>query len=93
MSLSETERKHFDTSVKETEAAQAKGVADIFKTFLTELEQALERKIPIEDGTNIASITDDKQLCEIAVGFLHRPGRSRRRLPWRREPIPGGRGQ
>ncbi len=69
MSLSETERKRFDSDVKETEATQSKVVADIFKTFLSELEHALERKIPIEDGTNIASITDDKQLCEIAAGF------------------------
>ena len=69
MSLSETERKRFDQDVKETEAAQAAGVANVFKTFLADLEQALERKVPIEDGTNIGSITDDKQLCEIAAGF------------------------
>jgi DNA-directed RNA polymerase subunit beta len=69
MSLSETERKRFDAEVKETEMAQAKAVADVFKLFLNDLEHALERKVPLEDGTNIASITDDKQLCEIAARF------------------------
>ncbi|MFN0058540.1 MAG: DNA-directed RNA polymerase subunit beta [Planctomycetota bacterium] len=70
MSLSETERKRFDADIKETEQSQAASVAAVFKKFLGELEQALERKIPTIDGTNISSINDDKQLCDAAANFL-----------------------
>lgn len=69
MSLSETERKRFDAEVKETEQRENANVAAVFKQFLTDLDHALERKVQTADGQAIVSLTDEKQLVEIAQTF------------------------
>ncbi len=69
MSLSETERKRFDQEVKDIENSSAKEAAIAFRQFLSDLEQALERKLQTPDGQNIGAITDDKQLVDAAKTF------------------------
>ncbi len=71
MSLSELERKKFESALKKAEQEGNKAVAAAFKQFLEEFEQALDRRLTDDDGRQFRSIDDDKFVAEYAQNFLN----------------------
>ncbi|MCH8828755.1 MAG: DNA-directed RNA polymerase subunit beta, partial [Planctomycetes bacterium] len=69
MSLSELERKKFDSEVKKAEQAGNKTIAEAFQLFLVELEKVLGRRLKDDDDREIRSIDDDKFVAEFAEKF------------------------
>lgn len=72
MSLSETERKKFETDLKRVEESGNDLIAAAFKTFLTHFETALEKKLQDDDGRDLGKLDDAKFLATYAESFLHR---------------------
>jgi len=60
MSLSEPERKKFESDLKKAEEQGNAQVAEAFRTFLKEFERTLDRHLADDDGREIRSITEDK---------------------------------
>jgi DNA-directed RNA polymerase subunit beta len=71
MSLSEIERKKFESELKKVEEDGNHAVAAAFRQFLTEFEAALEQKLTDDDGRQIGSIDDDKFVAEYALNFFN----------------------
>jgi DNA-directed RNA polymerase subunit beta len=69
MSLSDTERKHFDLEVKRVEQDGHKRVADKLREFLVEFDRTLGRHMTDEDGRELRTIDDDKFLAGFAREF------------------------
>ena len=69
MSLSEPERKKFESDLKKAEDAGNTLVADAFRTFLKEFERTLDRHLADDDGREIRSIADDKFVAAFAEKF------------------------
>jgi DNA-directed RNA polymerase subunit beta len=69
MSLSETERKKFETELKKAEDTGNAKIAEAFREFLKEFEKVLDRHMTDADGREIRSITDDKFVAMFAEGF------------------------
>jgi DNA-directed RNA polymerase subunit beta len=69
MSLSELERKKFESELKKVEAAGNKTVAAAFREFLPHVERELARKMLDDDGREVRSIDDDKFIAEYAAKF------------------------
>ena len=70
MSLSDVERKEYETKLKQVEKAGNKIVADAIRLFLNEFEKVLDRRLTDDDGREIRSIEDEKFLMEYAQKFL-----------------------
>src|SRR5262249_21145693 len=66
MSLSDLERKKFDSELKKAEQTGNTNVAKAFKTFLAEFERELGRHLKDDDGREIREIDDDKFVAEFA---------------------------
>jgi DNA-directed RNA polymerase subunit beta len=69
MSLSDEERKAFEKSLKEAEAADNARIAEVFGEMVTELESVLGRTLADEDGTPLTRDQDPKFIAEIAPRF------------------------
>jgi DNA-directed RNA polymerase subunit beta len=69
MSLSDLERKKFESDLKKTEQAGNKAIVEIFQEFLTGFEKILGRHLHDDDKREIRSIEDDKFVAEFAVKF------------------------
>ncbi|MFN0197184.1 MAG: DNA-directed RNA polymerase subunit beta [Planctomycetaceae bacterium] len=69
MSLSETERKKFETQLKEVETKGNQAINEAFKEFLKELEKALDRHLSDADGRELRSLDDEKFIAEYARNF------------------------
>jgi len=69
MSLSELERKKFESDLKKAETEGAAAVAEAFKTFLADFEAALGHKLQDDDGRDLRKIDDAKFLAEYAARF------------------------
>jgi DNA-directed RNA polymerase subunit beta len=69
MSLSEGERKKFETELKKAEDTGAESIAAAFKVFLKEFESAYGGKLKDDDGRDLKS-ADDKFLAGYAERFL-----------------------
>ncbi len=70
MSLTEAERKKFDSELKKKEEEGHSTIAEAFRVFLKEFESALGRKLADDDGQNVSSNDNDKAVAEFAEGFL-----------------------
>ncbi|MEX2286206.1 MAG: DNA-directed RNA polymerase subunit beta, partial [Planctomycetaceae bacterium] len=69
MSLSEAERKKFESDLKKAEQGGNSKIAAAFKEFLQEFEKTLGRHLKDDDGREIREIDDDKFLAEFAQNF------------------------
>jgi DNA-directed RNA polymerase subunit beta len=69
MSLSEGERKKFETELKKAEDGGSESIASAFKMFLKEFESAYGGKLKDDDGRDLKS-ADDKFLASYAEKFL-----------------------
>ena len=72
MSLSELERKKFESELKKAEQAGNESVTTAFQKFLKEFERVLDRKLTDDDGREIRSVEDQKFVTEFAQQFLSR---------------------
>jgi DNA-directed RNA polymerase subunit beta len=70
MSLSESDRKKFETDLKKVEDEGAAAIAAAFKEFLKEFESAFGAKLKDDDGREIRAIGDDKFVSGYAERFL-----------------------
>ena len=70
MSLSDLERKKFESDLKKAEQAGNSGVAVAFQGFLASFEKTLGRHLSDDDGRGIRSIEDEKFVAEYAESFL-----------------------
>ncbi len=68
MSLSEGERKKFETELKKAEDTGSEAIAAAFKEFLKEFESAYGGKLKDDDGRELRS-ADDKFLADYAEKF------------------------
>ncbi|NIL96808.1 MAG: DNA-directed RNA polymerase subunit beta [Planctomycetales bacterium] len=69
MSLSDDERKAFEKSLKEAEAAGNARIAEVFSEMVAELEGVLGRTLNDEDGTPLTRDQDPKFIAEVAPRF------------------------
>ena len=69
MSLSEIERKQFESELKKAEAESNKLVAESFLEFLKEFENTLGSKVNDADGKAVRTLEDEKAVAEFARGF------------------------
>jgi DNA-directed RNA polymerase subunit beta len=69
MSLSEIERKRFEDDLKKVEKEGETAIAAAFKTFLVELEAALEQPVVDEDGRALSKQEDTKIVADYARRF------------------------
>lgn len=69
MSLTEVERKQFESELKQAEKEGDEKIATSFREFLKEFDRALGRHVADNDGRELRSIDDDKQLAEFARNF------------------------
>lgn len=72
MSLSELERKKFEQELKAAEVAGSERVAEAFKSFLVEYEEAIGDILLDDDGRELKKIDDAKFLSEFASKFRER---------------------
>ncbi len=72
MSLSELERKKFESELKKAEQTGNESVTAAFQKFLKEFERVLDRKLTDDDGREIRSVEDQKFVTEFAQQFLSR---------------------
>jgi DNA-directed RNA polymerase subunit beta len=69
MSLSEIERKRFEDELKKVEKEGEAAIAAAFKTFLVELEAALEQPVTDADGRQLSTLDDSKAVADFARRF------------------------
>lgn len=69
MSLSDLERKKFESELKTAEQIGNKAITEAFLNFLPEFEKILGRKLSDDDGREIRSIDDEKFIAEYARNF------------------------
>lgn len=69
MSLSEIERKRFEDELKKVEKEGEVAISAAFKTFLVELEAALEQPVTDSDGRQLAKLDDAKAVADFARRF------------------------
>jgi DNA-directed RNA polymerase subunit beta len=69
MSLSDDERKAFEKSLKDTEAAGNSHIANVFSEMISEVEGVLGRTLTDEDGTPLTRDQDPKYIADVAARF------------------------
>jgi DNA-directed RNA polymerase subunit beta len=69
MSLSEEERKAADKELKEVETKGAAKIAELFRTFVAEFEECLDRQLKDKEGRALGKDKDDKVAAEQAAAF------------------------
>lgn len=69
MSLTEVERKEFEAELKQAEKEGNQKISEKFIEFLKEFDRALGRHVADNDGRELRSIEDEKQLAEFARNF------------------------
>ena len=70
MSLTELERKKFESELKTVEQEGNASIAEAFRKFLTEFEKALGQTIADEDAREIRSSEDHKLVADYARSFI-----------------------
>jgi DNA-directed RNA polymerase subunit beta len=69
MSLSELERKKFESELKKAEQTGNQAVTVAFQEFLVEFEKVLDRHLTDDDGREVREIDDVKFVAEYAENF------------------------
>jgi DNA-directed RNA polymerase subunit beta len=69
MSLSDLERKKFESELKKAEQKGNQAITVAFQEFLQEFEKPLGRRLSDDDGREIRTIDDDKFVAEYARKF------------------------
>lgn len=69
MSLSDLERKKFESELKKVEQEGAEAIAAAFQEFLAELEKLLGTRIKDAEGNEVRKLEDTKAVAEFATNF------------------------
>jgi len=69
MSLSDLERKKFESELKNAEQTGNKAITEAFQELLVEFEKPLGRRLSDDDGREIRTIDDDKFVADYARNF------------------------
>jgi len=84
MSLSDPERRQFESKLKKVELAGAKSIAAAFQQFLQEFESVLKNRVKDDDGNEVRELEDARVVAEIAMTFLDRVEKLDIRSPQRK---------
>ena len=72
LSLSELDRKKFESDLKKAETEGAAAAAAAFKLFLVDFEEILGEKLKDDDGRQLQKVEDDRFVSEFAARFPER---------------------